>query len=196
MDRERRQFRDELIAADPVASDHRERYERAVQEMLHKRLSGGHKVMLVVTTIVAVGLAAVFGVMAVTGAELPVLARAAFGVGVVFAVGWVVLNVSILKRGDINLRTDANVMTGMTWAFVVILMTFLLLLAGSMADSARAVHMLVAGLVFLVMGVAFLITNRVDQAELNTREKLLKIEHRLAQLAERLPGDVAPEAER
>jgi len=191
MNRERRQFRDELIAADPVASGHRERYERAVQEMLHKRLSGGHKVMLVVTTLVAVGLAITFGVVAVTGHELPVLARAAFGVGVAFAVGWVVLNVSILRRGDINLRTDANAMTGMTWGFLVILMTFLLLLAGTMPDAVRGVHMLVAGLVFLVIGVAFLITNRVDQAELNTREKLLEIEHRLASLAERLPEDGA-----
>ncbi|MGD9496273.1 MAG: hypothetical protein AB7Y46_08180 [Armatimonadota bacterium] len=191
MDEERRRFRDELIAADSVASDHRERYERAVQEMLHRQLSVAHKVGHVVGAVISAGLAVTFAVVAATGSELPVLARVAFGVGTVFSAGWAVLMVRIIVRGKVDLRGDANTMTGMTWGFVVILMTLLLLLTGEVRDGIQSLHMLVSGLVFLVMGAAFLITNRVDQAELKTRGKLLEIEYRLAQLSERLPEEEA-----
>jgi len=193
MDRERQRFRDELIAAESVAPDLREQYERAVHEMLHRRLTSAQKVGHVIGAVIAAALATLFGVMAATADELPLLARLTFGLGTVFGLGWAVMMARILRRGDVDLRADANTMTGMAWGFVVLLMTIMLLMAGSMADQVKAVNMLVGGLVFLVMGAAFLITNRVDQSELNTREKLLEIEYRLTELAERLPGSDARE---
>jgi hypothetical protein len=44
--------------------------------------------------------------------------------------------------------------------------------------------MVLNGLVFLVIAALFMIANRVDQAQLKTREKLLEIEYRLAVMSE------------
>lgn len=41
-----------------------------------------------------------------------------------------------------------------------------------------------SGVVFLVIGVAFLIRHVMEQSELRTQEKLLEIDYRLAELAE------------
>jgi len=46
--------------------------------------------------------------------------------------------------------------------------------------------MILGGLVFLVMGLAFLMRHFIEQSELKTRERLLEIEYRLAELAERI----------
>ena len=52
--------------------------------------------------------------------------------------------------------------------------------------------MILCGLVFLVMGAMFLIRHVVELSELKTREKLLEIECRLAELAESLKPQGPP----
>ena len=44
--------------------------------------------------------------------------------------------------------------------------------------------MILCGLVFLVMGLGFLMRHVIELSELKTRERLLEIEYRLAELAE------------
>ncbi len=44
--------------------------------------------------------------------------------------------------------------------------------------------MIITILVFLVPAAMFMILSRIERAELETREKLLEIEYRLAELAE------------
>jgi len=69
---------------------------------------------------------------------------------------------------------------------VVIIVTLFLLQGGRHPDSVRSLFMGVFGLAFLVMGGVGLIGVYVHQAELKTREKLLEIEYRLAQMAEQI----------
>ncbi len=51
-------------------------------------------------------------------------------------------------------------------------------------NSIVGLRMIICGLVFLVVGAVFLIRHVIEQSELKTREKLLEIEYRLAELAE------------
>jgi len=70
---------------------------------------------------------------------------------------------------------------GMTWGFLVIMMTLFMVSAG---NNIVGLRMIVNGLVFLLMGVAFLLRHVIEQSELKTGERLLEIEYRLAELAE------------
>ena len=53
-------------------------------------------------------------------------------------------------------------------------------------DNITGLRMILSGLVFLVAGAVFLLQNTIAQAELKSREKLLEIEYRLAELTEAL----------
>ena len=53
-------------------------------------------------------------------------------------------------------------------------------------ENTVGLRMILSSLVFLLMGAVFLIRHVVEQSELKTREKLLEIEYRLAELADRI----------
>jgi low affinity Fe/Cu permease len=72
----------------------------------------------------------------------------------------------------------------MIWVFMVIMITLFMLVAGRIPDPARGMSLVLNGLVFLIFGVVFLLQNTINQAQLNTREKLLEVEMRLAELRE------------
>ena len=67
----------------------------------------------------------------------------------------------------------------MAWGLPVILVSLFMV---SAPDTIIGLRMIVAGLVFLVMGLAFLLRHAIEQSELKTREKLLEIECRLAEV--------------
>jgi len=71
----------------------------------------------------------------------------------------------------------------MAWAIVVVMATLVLVFA---PDSIVGVRMLVSILLFLVMAAVFMLASRTEQAELRTKEKLLEIEYRVAELGEHL----------
>ena len=122
-----------------------------------------------------------FGTLAIivpTG--LPLSGRLIFAVGALFGIGWAILGIRIFWRKSMNLRTDTAAATGMAWVLVVIVATFAMVTA---PDTIVGLRMIVCSLVFLVMGGLFLMRHVIEQSELKTREKLLEIEYRLAELA-------------
>jgi MFS family permease len=182
-------FRDRLLDAQEVTETYRERYQREVRAMLHKQLTVPGKVVYAVVLAMSVAMTVGFVCLAITSSQLPALARASFGMGAVFAAAWAWLAAQVLRRGSFDIRKLAAAQASLTWVFVVLMVTVFMVLSGEMPDKAQGTLMVVWGLVFLVSAAAFLITARVQQSELNTREKLLEIECRLAELTERLgPG--------
>ena len=84
-----------------------------------------------------------------------------------------------------NLKTHAPAAAGMGWGLTIIIATFCLLSMGNEPrESLVGVRMCLAALIFLVPAAMFMIQSRIQQSELKTREKLLEIEYRLAELAE------------
>ena len=128
------------------------------------------------------GFTVLFGTVAVIApAGFPWSGRLIFAAGALFGIGWAVLGIRIVWRGTMNLKTDTAAANGMAWVLVVLVATFAMV---SAPDTIVGLRMIVCSLVFLVLGVAFMTRHVVEQAELKTREKLLEIEYRLAELAE------------
>lgn len=185
MPEERMRLREQLIGLEKVNPVLRERYDKEVSEMLTQELKGMRKWSLVATGVISLGLGVTFASVAVIGSELPSLIRIGFAVGAAFSFAWVGMAVWILKGGVHKSRQHPTWMANWTWGVTLSMMIIFMMQAGKEPDSVRSVFMVLNGLVYLLMGALFLIRNCIEQAELKTREKLLEIELRLAEIEER-----------
>ena len=175
-------FRDRLLELEPVTPELKDRYEKEIQAMFNKPLTGVRRWSWLVAAVGSAGLAVVFGAAALLApSEFPVYARITFVIGVLFAIAWAVLGLRVFKRGSINLKTDAAMYYGMAWGLPVIMVTLFMMFA---PNDLVGLRMITCGIVFLIMGAAFLLRGVVERSELQTREKLLEIEYRLAEIEE------------
>ncbi len=180
-------FCDQLLEKEQLNPSYKEKYEKEVKAMIEHKLTGIKKLSHIIALIMSLGFVILFGTLAVVvPKELPILARLGFVVGAIFGLIWVVILIRILKKGVLNLKTDSKFMAGITWVFVVIMMTLFLLIGGKNPNSVASVFMVVYGIVFLIGAAAGLINTVIQQSELNTREKLLEIEYHLAEISEQL----------
>ena len=148
--------------------------------MLEKRLTGVRRWGWLGAAIMGLGFTGLFGTLAIIApAEFPLWSRLIFAVGALFGIGWTVLGIRVFWRKSLNLRTDTAATTGMGWGFVVFVATISMV---SAPDTIMGLRMIVCSLVFLVGGAVIMIRHVVEQSELKTREKLLEIEYRLAEL--------------
>lgn len=180
-------FRDRLIASDPRDPALKLKHEQELRAMLEQQLTGYRRIGFIFSLVLGTAFFLGFGAIAVVAPrEFPVLARLGFVMGSVFGLAWAVLSYLILRRGTVNLRTDSNAMTGLTWGFTVIMITLFMLLQSQIPDKLTGLTMVVNGLVFLLLAAVFMINNVVEQNHLKTREQLLRLEHHLADLSDRL----------
>jgi len=123
--------------------------------------------------------------------SLPTLGRWLWGLSGIFTLGIALLELRMVWNKKMDLRKDSKFFalvgsSGMTViAFSIILVAFL------MRDLQSSVILIPIALLAIIIGILISVDNRVQQAELNTREKLLEIEYRLAALDERLQGGKA-----
>ena len=160
----------------------KEQYDKEVQAMLEKRITGVSRWVwlgIIGVNMVAAALLVTFTIIVPPG--VPLLARLPVAVAALFSVGFVILGLYAFLRGSINLKFDTAVYSGMIWVFGVLLATMFIVIA---PNSILGLRMITFGLVILVIGAVFLVRNVIEQSELKTREKLLEIEYRLAELAE------------
>lgn len=94
------------------------------------------------------------------------------------------LGVRVLRRGSMDLKSDTSFIVGMTWGCVVLTVAMFMVMSLLMPDRIVGLWLSVFGVVVLIIGAVFLIRHAITQAELRTREKLLEIEYRLAELVE------------
>jgi len=129
-----------------------------------------------------------FGTLAVvTGGSLPWLGRIGFGLGSLFGAVWMILSITILKKGSYNLRKDSFALSGAAWTFLVLMCTLSLLKGSQTADTAKGVLTVVSSLTFLVLFGLPLTWWRISESELRVREKLLLLELQLSELSESNP---------
>lgn len=181
---EKNTFRERLLASESTTPALRERYEREVHMLLEKKLTAPRRWGIYAILAVLAAQVAIFGYALFIPEEFPILGRIGFGVGVLFALAFAAVLVSVLKRGSVNLKDHPNTMIGIMWGFLVIMITLFMLVAGRLSDPTTGISMVLNGLVFLTFGVVFFLQNTVNQAQLKTEEKLLEIELRIAELAE------------
>lgn len=184
MSKEHQTFRDRLLESEPVTLALKAHYEKEVQAMFNKPLVGVRRWSYLFSAVLGGSLAVVFGAAALLAPpEFPTFARVGFVAAVIFSVGWAVLGVRTFLRGSINLKTDAAIYYGMAWAFPLFMLTLFMVFA---PNDLVGLRMITNGIVFLIMGAAFLLRGVIERSELKTREKLLEIEYRLAEMEELL----------
>ncbi len=161
-----------------------------LQAIIEKPIRGVHKWAWIGSTVLGIGFMLLFGTLAIIAAEISILGRLGFAAGAVFGLAWAIMGIEILRRGSINLKTHGPAAAGMGWGLTVIIATIALLTMGNEPrESLVGLRMCLAALIFLVMAAMFMIQSRIQQSELKTREKLLEIEYRLAELAESVGKD-------
>lgn len=187
MDKPKKDFRDQLLGMEPTNPGLKEKYEKEKQAMLEKKVTGWTKFGCIAGLIMGLFFF-VFGAAAAIKAspEFPLWARSIFVLGSLFGLLFVVFNGWQLKRGTIDLKNDEVGGAWLGWAFVVIIGSITLAFSHRLDDPIIAVKMLVSLLFYLVAGGVMLSKAFIQRSELNTREKLLEIEHQLAELAERM----------
>jgi predicted membrane channel-forming protein YqfA (hemolysin III family) len=189
MNKPEKTFRDKLLDIEKTTDSYKEKYEKEVQAMVEKKLTGANKWFHVGGLIMGLGFLILFATIAVImPKEFPFWGRTMFILGAVFGAVFAAFEGWILKKGTIDLRKDEMASAGLSWGVVVIAATIVLVNSGKLADPIKGVHMLVGILVFEVMAAVGLLKAIIQRSELNNREKLLEIEYRIAELAEKIDG--------
>lgn len=187
MNRQEKSFRDKLLDMEKPNTDYKLEYERQVKEMTEKKLTPRRKFGIIVSLCMGLGFFVLFGTIAIfSPKELALWGRFGFALGSLFGLALMGMSVAILKKGTVNLKRDNMAFAMVPWCFIVIMATLALVNSGKLADPVKGVHMLVSILIFFVMASVFVIQALIERSELNTREKLLEIEYRLADMAEKM----------
>ncbi len=180
-------LRDRLCELEPHNPQLRERYLQEMKAMLEKTLTLRGKLFLAAVLVASLAITVFLAVQALIHVELPALARLGLAGGAVFAAAWAALCGRALRRGTWVLRIEPAVMAGLFWGFAVLLETCFLVLAPQFPDHFQATVALFSGLVILIGAGVMMVCVRVQQAELQTRQALVRLEYRLAELSEKRP---------
>ncbi|HSV16716.1 MAG TPA: hypothetical protein VLI90_20795 [Tepidisphaeraceae bacterium] len=180
-------FRQQFLAAESFDPALRQKYQLEVKAMFEHKLTKMHRLVYVFTGLLSIAIIVLFAVISFQLPQrFPPLARAAFGLGILFALGWAIQSYRIVRRGSVKMRKDPRTMAALVWVFIVLMVTINMVLAGRAGDRIWGVQIVVNSLVFLVGAAVFLIGTIVQQAQMQTQEKLLEIEYRLAELTEQI----------
>lgn len=153
--------------------------------MMIRQLSLPSRIFIGIVAVFALGSATVCGFLAVTEHSLPQIARIGLGTGVVFGLAWTAWSVKILRSGQMNLAKDPRTAAQMAWVFTVLMVTFFLFLGLSAQDRQLGILMILQSLAFLIGAAVYWLTYRIEAAELNVKEQLLRTELQITELLER-----------
>ncbi|MHC4330764.1 MAG: hypothetical protein ACYSWW_21880 [Planctomycetota bacterium] len=183
-------FRDRLVEVEKPNPTYREQYEKEILAMINEKLTREKKVQMVVFLIISLLLAVIFGSLTILAPKgLPWFGRVGFGAGAVFSLAFVGQYGWILKKGSMNLKKDNVDLAWSGWGLVIIIGTIALVFSNKLPDPIKGVHWLVSALFYLVAAGVLLLRAHIQRSEINTREKLLEIEYRLAELADKVTGE-------
>jgi hypothetical protein len=175
-----------LSELEPINPDLRGKYEQSIKDLFERKLSWPMKVFIGGIGAASIGIAIFLGTMAILHQELPALALVGFGGGAVFSLAWAGLCGWTLRKGNWYGKIQPTVIAVLVWIFAIFLETMFLMLAPAAPNPYLWTVAILAGLVILIgAGVQFIGT-RIQQSELMLRESFLRMEYRLAELAEQV----------
>jgi MFS family permease len=182
---DRTTFRDRLLAVEPLSPNTREKLQQELRTMFIHQLRMPGRIFIGLVGLFTLATAVLCGYLTATQTELPALARVGLGTGALFGLVGTLMTARVLRRGAIDIKVDGARIAAVVWVFTVLMMTLFLMLGMSIEDRLKGVMMIAYGLTFLIGAGVFMITYRIQQAELATREKLLELELRIAELREK-----------
>lgn len=175
-------LRDRLLAVGSPSPSVQDQIQKEIRSMLTKKLTGPRRVIFCIVAVAASVSALVCGSLAITEPQLPPIARVGLATGVLFGLAWVIAIVSVLRRGEIDLKRDGRRIAQMVWVFTLLMSIFFCAVGMSRPDKPVSVLLMVQSLVFLISAAVYWLNHRIEESELNVKEKLLEIELHLAEL--------------
>jgi hypothetical protein len=111
---------------------------------------------------------------------LPPLARVGIGLGIVFSLCWAAFLGRLAWRGTFRMKGEATLYATMVWVFAVAMAVLLAVI------SKDRDPFVIYGFLFLLPASIIVLRTAMEQSELRTRERLLELEYKLAQVAEQV----------
>ncbi|MHB1000783.1 MAG: hypothetical protein ACYC27_16195 [Armatimonadota bacterium] len=185
------QFRNLLLAAQDITPELRERYNKEVQSIMHKKLALVQRLGFGISTLV--GLAAI-GICVWVLFTQPMIATLKVVVGMLGLVALVVTIVRgvIATTGTVNLKLHATVIANVAWVGIILAVVIIQITVGlNYPVSVEGLYMVIASLIPLIITVAKVTQIHISQSDLSTREELLEIKLRLAEISESLANKTA-----
>jgi hypothetical protein len=179
-------FADQLIAAQHVEPTLRQRYEQEITTMLEQPLTTTRKTSFILSAVLCTVMMVMLTIAALSSHRAPIGVRIGVGLGAVYAAGWLVMTLRILRRGTFHVRGDSKLMSSWPWVFAVTLVTLILVMTARQNDSVKSVWLMLFGLTFVVIASMFVIQHWIADARLKVEERLLEVQLRVAELAEEM----------
>jgi hypothetical protein len=174
-----------LLALETLPPTSRQHLQQEIHTMFVRELTTARRAVFGAVALGALASTFVCGFLALTEPNLPTLPRVGLAVGSLFGLAWTAAAARICWRGSLDLQIDARRIAAMVWTFTVLMMVFFLIAGMSARDRMQGLMMIANGLAFLIAAAVYWLTYRIEQAEFNTRERLLHLELRLAEMAEK-----------
>ena len=196
MNDEDTKMRDRLLDVEKTNIAHREEYKKYMQDMVSRKLSFLGRIGFAALAIVGLLAALPFAELTFSkvGQGMAFVIRIVTVPGLILALTWAVVMGWIAARGKFNLRTLPPRMAGLGIAlgfFGVVLYLFVFIVPITMHDptDARSIFGIQLSLIaffFLVILALCVVLRILYRIQFQTREKLLEIEYRIAELAEKV----------
>jgi hypothetical protein len=174
------ELRDNLFSAEPISVDRQQRFREELAEIVEPKLPRSHRLYYTLALVsVAIGVPG-----ALCGLVFDAEHRWTWGLNLLAMIpmaGWILY---ILRRGAEPFRA----MQSMSKAFVAlsVFAAFLLIYLGIRNPSLDSVLWVLGGMLIFLLTSSINIWNRVMTAERVTREHILCVEYRIADLASHL----------
>jgi len=186
MENQPTEFRERLLGAQPVTPMLREEYQRELESILYHRLTPRGRLLTIGALVgsIAFAIACVASMMIRhESGRVGLLLPAYAGIFVLAAV-WLA---RVLKEGGFARRASFAMVEGLGGAMVGLFVTFVLFRTMRAAADPASAYWAIWAVLFAMCGFAWGTGNRIAAAKLETREHILRLESRLADLADRLP---------
>jgi len=177
-------FLERMLGAESLSQAYQKKYEEAIKNMLEKKLSAARRFATVLAAIICLGVAVLVGIKAVSATQT--LVQIGLLIGFVLNLACAVLMGTIAIRGTANLKNHPMLVARFTWVAAFALMLVAIALGLTLSDPITSIQVVLFGLVALVMAGIFIMLKRIDHTAIETQEKLLEIQYRLSEIAERM----------
>ena len=84
-----------------------------------------------------------------------------------------------------DILRDQRRMAQMVWVFTLLMVIFFVIVGMSSPDPTKGLLMIAQSLVFLISAAVYWLTYCIQQVELNTKERLLRLELQITELGQR-----------
>jgi Na+/proline symporter len=191
-----RTFRNKLLDVEKTNATYKQRYEKEVRAMFEKKLSYLGRAGFAALAVVGLLAALPFADLAFSkvGAGMGFYARVVTVPGLVLALAWAVLMGWVAIRGKLSLRTlppriaSIGIVLGF-FCIVLYLFVFIVPITRNNPTDWRSIFGIQLALIafFFLVTIGLCVVLRIlYRTQFQTREKLLEIEYRIAELAEKV----------